>query len=104
MKCIVKNCPDCILDSWENEYKELEEGYMCKRRKMHDCECMYIPNCFMKKIVKTCIQMKDEYTPELASGKYNEKFRWFKSGRADAGKEILSLLEIERINDADIQP
>ena len=79
---------------------EEKVSYIIKNCPVHACidgcaYCEYDNECLLKQIAEKCKHMQSEFTPDLKSDKYPDKYRFFKSGRADAGEEILSLLEIE---------
>lgn len=47
----------------------------------------------LKKISECCKQQQAEYDEDIKNGNYDKKFKWFKAGRSDAGKEILDLIQ-----------
>ena len=88
-KYIVTNCelkrelisPDKIKD-------------YCTDQRMKCCECK---DCLPKKIIERCKEMEKEFSDEIKNGNYDKKFKWYKSGRADAGYEILRMFDIEEV-------
>jgi hypothetical protein len=90
-KFIVKNCelkrelisPDKIKDYCTD-----------KRKKCCDCE-----DCLPKQIIEKCRSQMAEFDDEIKNGNYDPKFKWFKSGRSDAGYEILNMFDIEEVED-----
>lgn len=92
MKYIIKNCPSCRN---YNVFGLPKEG--CCYHYMDYCK--NYSNCLLKQIVEKCKHMQAEFDAEVRNGKYQEKFKWFKSGRSDAGGELLYLIEIEEINE-----
>lgn len=87
MKYIIKNC-DCY-----------GFGDACLSNNSERLYCKDITDCLMKRIVEKCKFQLSEFDEEIKNGAYIDKYKYFKSGRSDAGKEILELLESEEADD-----
>lgn len=46
----------------------------------------------LNKISEVCQSQFAEFDDEIKNGNYDGKFKWFKSGRSDAGKEVLEII------------
>lgn len=100
MAYIIKNCPahgkeDRICYPSVKKYISGEDfvPYYCFGLRK---PCKDISDCLLKQIVEKAKQMQNEWSEELL--KYPDKYKFFKSGRSDAGKEILQMFEIEENN------
>jgi len=70
----------------------------CRDSSCDECgmvACIERTNCLLKQIVEKCKYQSFELDEEILNGNYPDKYKFFKSGRSDAGEEILKLLEIE---------
>jgi len=83
MKYIIKNCPALCF--------RLKDNPECNKSLF--IACKDISDCLFKRIVEKAKHMQNEWSEELL--KYPDKYKYFKSGRSDAGREILQMLEIE---------
>ena len=82
-KYVVKNCIS------------YEDG-ICDQQDMFCKDCA---DCLLKWIICKCQHMRNELDQDILNGNYPDKYKYFKSGRSDAGQEILNLLKIEEINE-----
>ena len=90
MKYIVKNCPCNIQNIPE------DNANCCSKQYRY---CYSISDCLIKRVIEKCKNMKAEFDDEIKNGNYIAKFKWFKSGRSDAGKEILDMFDIEEVKE-----
>lgn len=88
MKYNIINCPAFNKVQYECSSQDTE----------HIC-CWMNEDCIMKQIIKKCKYQEKEFDEEIKNGNYPDKYKFFKSGRSDAGTETLNLLEIEEVND-----
>ena len=88
MKYIIKNCP-CYNKDYSCQSKNNIIGKYCKD----------IADCLLKRIVEKCKYQSAEFDDKIKNGNYHDKYKFFKSGRSDAGKEVLQLLEIEQVDE-----
>ena len=77
MSYIIKNCPAS------------QQG-TCEKYGM----CQDYTDCLLKQIAEKAKYMKNEWGEDLLN--FPDKYKFFKSGRSEAGKEVLSLLDIEK--------
>lgn len=82
---IIKNCP-CYDKEYEECLNTPRDTYK---------NCIDISDCLLKQINEICKRAQNGYDSEIAHGNYSDKYKHFKSGRADLGQEICDLLDIE---------
>ena len=86
-KYIVRNCTSYLFHD------------ICSQAGEYDVICSNCTDCLIKRVIDRCKNMKAEFDDEIKNGNYIAKFKWFKSGRNDAGKEILAMFEIEDVKE-----
>ena len=83
-KYIVKNCP-CIKQIDIEEYRELEEHYVCKDT-LELKDCKEIDNCLIKQIMTKC---------KTISNLLGSFDGYYTLGRITTAQGILEMFEIE---------
>ena len=86
-KYIVKNCTSYRFDN------------ICSQAGKYDVFCSNCTDCLIKRVIDKCKHMEAEFDDEIKNGNYIAKFKWFKSGRSDAGKDILDMFDIQEVEE-----